>query len=87
MTEQQQIEITALIDKAGSERKAAAVILAVRAFAPNQSSLSRAKKGQGNDYVVQCYIDDLKYRNSKTIRNYKKPSAEKRRVDPSLVVS
>ncbi len=52
-------QITKLIEKAGSDRKAAKLIEQVRGVAPAHTALVRARQGKGTDYILQCYIDDL----------------------------
>lgn len=54
-----QEKITALVKEAGSDRKAASLILSVRGVAPDHSSIVRARQGKGARYVLQCMHDDL----------------------------
>ena len=48
-----------LIVKAGSHRKAVALIEQVKGVAPTHSALYKAEHGSSTEYVVQCYIEDL----------------------------
>lgn len=52
-------QLTELVKKAGSVRKAEQLIITLKGVAPTKSSIDRALKGSGTDYSVQCMIDDL----------------------------
>lgn len=51
-----------LVEKAGSTRKAAKIIEDKVGVAPTYSAIHKAMQTGSNttDYVVQCYINDLK---------------------------
>lgn len=65
MTADQQTKLIALFNtevngKKLSQREAANLIANVNhGIAPTHTSLGRALKGEGNDYVVSCYIAHL----------------------------
>ncbi|MGY5383278.1 hypothetical protein [Vibrio metschnikovii] len=52
-------QLAALVAQAGSQRRAEAMIKAVRGAAPSKSAIDRAVKGSCTDYTIQCMIDDL----------------------------
>lgn len=52
-------QLTELIKIAGSDRKAAELIKAMKGVAPAHTALVRARAGKGTNYIIQCYIDDL----------------------------
>ncbi|RJX68656.1 hypothetical protein DZ860_16820 [Vibrio sinensis] len=52
-------QLSELVKKAGSVRKAERLILNSKGTNPSKSAIDRALKGSGSDYSVQCMIDDL----------------------------
>lgn len=53
-------QLNALVQKAGNDRKAAELINNQKGASPTHSAIFKARKGAATDYIVQCYIDDLK---------------------------
>lgn len=64
--QEQTDELNDLVLSAGGTRKAAAIILSVKGYAPSHSTIHKAisttttKAPNTNPYYIQCYIDDLK---------------------------
>ncbi|OEE37279.1 hypothetical protein A1QO_04025 [Vibrio genomosp. F10 str. ZF-129] len=53
-------ELKELIQQAGSEEKAARLILSVKGASPTSSALNKAKHGSGTLYVLKSYVTDLR---------------------------
>lgn len=52
-------KLSALVNRAGSQRKALKMIESVRGTAPTKSAIDRAVKGSGTEYAMHCMISDL----------------------------
>lgn len=52
-------QLNVLVELSGGNRKAEAVIKSVKGVAPTFSTINKARNGNGRDYAVQSYIDDL----------------------------
>lgn len=52
-------QLSSLVGKAGSQRKALKMIESVRGTAPTKSAIDRAVKGSGTEYAMHCMISDL----------------------------
>lgn len=52
-------QLSSLVGKVGSQRKAIALIESVRGTAPTKSAIDRAVKGSSTTYAMSCMITDL----------------------------
>lgn len=61
MSEKQRLseQLSALVNRVGSQRKALKLIESVRGTAPTKSAIDRAVKGSSTTYAMSCMITDL----------------------------